>query len=112
MIYFYKCFFARSMLLFSHAHCLLNAVDVVGVTLDHLVDHALLGVGEAEAQVTAEVAVTVGQDLHCQRESEVLTMKVGHSPLSQRTVQPPRVGSAAQCLMKAVHGRLPSWMTA
>lgn len=48
-----------------------------GVTLNHQIDHPLLTVGEAVAQVTAEAEATADQDHH-QRGSEVLRMRTGH----------------------------------
>uniref|UniRef100_A0A6N2MS46 Uncharacterized protein n=1 Tax=Salix viminalis TaxID=40686 RepID=A0A6N2MS46_SALVM len=48
--------------------------------VDHQVDHAHLSVAvaAAAAQVIVEVEATADQDLHHQRESEVLRMRTGH----------------------------------
>lgn len=85
-----------------------------GVIPDHQLDHILLAVAEAVAQVTAEVEVTADQDLLHQRESGVLRMRTGPQARSSRMVFLPRVGSAAKHLMKAAPVFLPnleSWMT-
>lgn len=82
----------------------------------HLLNHALLVVAEAVAEVTAEAAATAGHD-PLQEEREASNARKGdHRALATGALREGkvplylRVGSTAQHLMKAVLPKMGGWL--